>query len=66
MDLERLAERQKLVENTEGPVDCADPVSQMKAEWSGSWVSPIDDHVNRETWRRILAAHIQPLADAAD
>jgi hypothetical protein len=28
--------------------------------------SPIDDHVNRETWRRILAAHIQPLADAAD
>jgi hypothetical protein len=25
-----------------------------------------DDYGNRETWRRILAAHVQPLADAAD
>jgi hypothetical protein len=38
----------------------------MEAEWRGSCASPIDDYVSRETWRRVLAAHIQPLPDAAD
>jgi hypothetical protein len=27
---------------------------------------PTDDVENRETWRRILAAYIQPLPDTAD
>ena len=24
------------------------------------------DHGNRETWRRVLAAHVQPLPESAD
>jgi hypothetical protein len=35
--------------------------SSQPAPRSGS-----DGYGNRETWRRILAAHVQPLADAAD
>ena len=27
---------------------------------------PSDSFVSRETWRRILAAHVQPPVDAAD
>jgi plasmid stabilization system protein ParE len=28
--------------------------------------SPSDGFAGRETWRRVLAAHVQPLPDAAD
>lgn len=66
MHPERLAEWLKLVEHTEDPLDRADLGSQMAAEWWGSYGSPIDDFVSREMWQRVLAAHVQPLPDAAD
>jgi hypothetical protein len=40
--------------------------SSPPAPRSGTGPVRSDDYGNRETWRRILAAHIQPLADAAD
>ena len=66
MSPERLAECRELVENTEDPVDRADLQAQLDAEWWGFSGSPIDDYVSRDTWRLVLAAHIQPLPDAAD
>lgn len=53
----RLAERQEPIGTCEEPADPADLEAPN---------SPLDDYENRDMWRRIRAACIQPLPDAAD
>jgi hypothetical protein len=66
MHPDRLAEWQEPIENCEDPADRADPAAQTQSERCGTWNAPLDDYEDREMWRRILAACIQPLPDAAD
>ena len=66
MDRERLAAGRKLAESPEDPVDRADRKSRREAEGQGPTGSSLEAYGNHEMWRRILAAHVQPLADAAD
>jgi hypothetical protein len=66
MSPQRLAEYRELVENTEDLVNRADLQAQLDVEWWGSSGSSTDDYVSRDMWQLVLAAHGQPLADAAD
>jgi hypothetical protein len=65
MDRARVAEWRELVESTEDPVDRAELASRIPPVLRRSPTSLLERFGNRETWRRILAAHIQ-LPDAAD
>lgn len=65
MQTERLAHWRQLEESVLN-LDRADLEAQRQSECWGSYRSPIDDFQNLEIWRRVLAAHTQPLADAAD
>jgi hypothetical protein len=66
MDRERLTERRQLAESAEDPVDRADRRNRIEAERQGSCGLAPEGYDHHEMWRRILAAHIQPLAGAAD
>lgn len=61
-----LTERQEPIGNCEDPADRDDLAAQTQSERCGTWNSPLHGYENREMWRRILAACIQPLPDAAD
>jgi hypothetical protein len=63
---ERLVTWRQLVEHAEDPFDRADQEMMMRAECSGAWISPLADCEDRDMWRRVLAASVQPLPAAAD